>query len=153
MLGVGRYGPRGRDEDVAVRGRAVGDEPAALGVPGPDDAPRSQHDTADAGSVHIPAPSGGAVDDDERDAWIVLNEVEGVGPVTFGRLVGALGTARAVLAASVARDGSAVLVAAARDPEGGASLLAAVTAGAIASAARDPHAILAPVRRSGVEVL
>src|SRR4051794_10686229 len=106
MLGVGRYGPRGREAEGCGSGRAVGDEPAALRVPGPDDAPRSQRDPADAGSVHIPAPSGGAVDDDERDAWIVLNEVEGVGPVTFGRLVGALGTARAVLAASVARGGS-----------------------------------------------
>jgi len=48
----------------------------------------------------------------EREAWIVLAAVEGVGPVTFGALVRALGSARRVLAAAGGPGGPARLAAA-----------------------------------------
>lgn len=38
---------------------------------------------------------------EEREAWIVLAGVDGVGPVTFGRLLAAFGSARAVLDAAL----------------------------------------------------
>ena len=40
------------------------------------------------------------VADAERDAWVVLLSVSGLGPVSFGALLGAFGSARAVLAAA-----------------------------------------------------
>lgn len=89
----------------------------------------------------------------ERDAWIVLNAAVGVGPVSFGRLVGAFGSACAVLSAARGAGGVARLVAASRAPDGGTPSLASVAASAIVTAARDPSPLLIPVRRAGVSVL
>ena len=95
----------------------------------------------------------GAMDDDaERDAWVVLGEAAGVGPVSFGRLIGAFGSASAVLAAACGPRGAASLVEAVADVDGTATLVPAA-ARAIVQAANEPEAILGPVRRAGVEVL
>ena len=123
MLGIGRYGPRGAD------------------VPPPDDRTRGVHETNDA-----------MTGDAERDAWVVLGEAAGVGPVSFGRLIGVFGSATAVLAAARGRRGALILVEAVADADGSASLVPA-TARAIVQAANEPEAILGPVRRAGVEIL
>ncbi len=95
----------------------------------------------------------GAPDDDERDAWIVLNGVTGVGPVSFGRLVLAFGTATAVMAAARGPGAIGRLVAASCGPDGGAPALAPGPASGIVTAARDPSPWLVPVRRAGVSVV
>lgn len=94
-----------------------------------------------------------AADDDERDAWIVLNGVTGVGPVSFGRLVRAFGTATAVMAAARGPGAIGRLVAASCASDGGAPALAPGPASGIVEAARDPSPRLVPVRRAGVTVL
>jgi DNA processing protein len=133
MLGVGRGGPCGRDE------------PDEVGGPSPArDDPRSATPSS--------WPAAG-LDDAERDAWVVLNEVPGVGPVSFARLLAAHSTARAVLALALRRGGPAALVAATADPDGGSSSLSLSAAGLIADAAADPDGILGAVRRAGVAVL
>jgi DNA processing protein len=106
------------------------------------------------GRDEVPEVGGPArLDDRERDAWIVLSGVSGVGPVSFGRLVAAFGSAGAVLDAARSRSGPASLVAATTDADGGSPTLAPVAASAVAGAARDPSPWLVPVRRSGVAVL
>jgi DNA processing protein len=123
MLGIGRYGPLGAD------------------APRPDEPARRLPDAADA-----------MTGDAEREAWVVLGEAAGVGPVSFGRLIGVFGSASAVLAAARGRRGAVTLVEAVADADGSASLVPA-TARAIVQAATEPEAVLGPVRRSGVEIL
>lgn len=138
MLGVGRYGPLGRSEPDAAGGPAA----SARGPEGM---------TPSAPGERAPRPVG--IDGRERDAWVVLAGAEGVGPVTFGRLVASFGSAAAVL--DIARSGHGVgeLVAASRGADGGAPTLAPAGARAIADAAATPDRLLEPVRRSGVLVL
>ncbi len=130
MLGVGRWGPRGRDEPAGTGGLAQG------------------------GAVENEGerPRPGRVDAAERDAWVVLSEVEGVGPITFGRLITAFGTARGVLDAATGPRAVSTLVEAAAD-DGGGSGLPAVVARGIAAAAADPWRILGPIAQAGVDVL
>jgi DNA processing protein len=47
----------------------------------------------------------------ERDAWVVLLSVPGLGPISFGALLAAFGSARAVLEGATAPDGPARLLA------------------------------------------
>jgi DNA processing protein len=67
------------------------------------------------------APSAGTVTaaerdaDAERDAWVVLMSVSGLGPVSFGALLGAFGSAGAVLAAAAQPGGPARLMQALAD--------------------------------------
>jgi len=134
MLGVGRFGPRGGDapqldERVHCIAEAGADRPGA-----------SRPAMLD------------ALDGAERDAWVVLSEAAGVGPVSFGRLVGSFGSASAVLTAARGPRGAVILVDAMVDADGGARL-APATARAIVAVANDPEPILGPVRRAGVEVL
>ena len=96
MLGVGRYGPLGAD------------------VPPPDEPRHPAHET-----------NNDMIGDAERDAWVVLGEAPGVGPVSFGRLIGVFGSASAVLAAARARRGAVTLVDAVADIDGSGSLLPA----------------------------
>jgi DNA processing protein len=51
----------------------------------------------------------------ERDAWVVLLSVNGLGPVSFGALLAAFGSARAVLCAATGPGGPALLVRALAD--------------------------------------
>ena len=124
MLGVGRRGPLGRSE------------PDAAGGP-----PR------------VAVASGGAAADSERDAWVVLAGVDGVGPVSFARLLGAFGSAAAVLRAAADPDAAPALVAATADPDGGSPTLTPAAAGAVRAAAARPEHHLEPVRRSRVRVI
>jgi len=89
----------------------------------------------------------------ERDAWVILAGVHGVGPVSFERLVRAYGSAGAVLHAAGRRGEVARLVAASRDSEGGPATLTPDAARAIADAAREVDRRLAPTRAAGVHVL
>jgi DNA processing protein len=105
----------------------------------------------------VGGPSSGVepagVGPDERDAWIVLNEAEGVGPVSFGRLLSAFGTASAVLQVAARPGGTAELVRATVDGEGSAPRLTPAAAHAVAALARDPEPVLGPVRRAGLRAL
>jgi DNA processing protein len=92
-------------------------------------------------------------DDVERDAWVVLNGVTGVGPVSFGRLVAFYGSAAAVLGAARRTGAVAGLVAATGSQDGGGPTLAPSAGAAIVAAALDPGRLLVPVRRSGLQVL
>lgn len=134
MLGVGRGGPRGRDEPDEVGGpsrASAGDPPAPTAAAWP----------------------AAGIGDSERQSWVVLNEVPGVGPVSFARLVAAFGTAGAVLACARHDGGPGALVAATADPDGGFSSLTLSAARSVADAAADPDRVLGPVRRAGVSVL
>jgi DNA processing protein len=139
MLGIGRRGPLGRTEVEAGGG------------PSPD---REATTGATRGS---PAVEVGSVRGDptgsEREAWVVLAGVEGVGPVSFARLVGAFGGARAVLDAAGHRDALPLLVGATAGPDGGWPTLSPQAAAALRAAAASPERLLEPVRRSGVTVL
>ena len=127
MLGVGRAGACGRAE-APPAGATVAD---TFGWPG----------------------AAGDLDARERDAWVVLDSVQGVGPVSFARLIGAFGDARAVLRAATGPRGPSLLVAASAGPEGGSPSLSLAIAGAIAAAAREPDRCLDPLCESGVRAL
>lgn len=88
---------------------------------------------------------------EEHEALAVLATVAGLGPVTLGRLLLALGSARNVLEAG--RDGGAVptLIAASRDLDGLARSMPVPVAIAIAAAAQDSDRILTRLARAGVQ--
>jgi DNA processing protein len=127
MLGVGRAGAW----------RQVGPEPAGwvAGTTG----------TADAGP--------GALRDDERDAWVVLDSVIGVGPVSFARLIAAFGEARGVLEAARRPRGATALVAASAGLDDGSPTLSRAVADAVAEAAGDPRPALAALVHAGVRAV
>ena len=75
-------------------------------------------------------------DPGERDAWLALAAVPGVGPAIFGRLVGQLGGAANVLTA--ARDGRL-------DAKGSGLRLGPGVIAGVAAAARDPAAVREPL--------
>ena len=127
MLGVGRAGACGRAE-APPAGATVAD---TFGWPG----------------------AAGDLDAMERDAWVVIDSVQGVGPVSFARLIGRFGDARAVLRAATGPRGPSLLVAASAGPEGGSPSLSLAIAGAIAAAAREPDRCLHPLCESGVRAL
>ncbi len=89
---------------------------------------------------------------DERDAWVVLAGARGVGPVTFGRLLGCYGSAGAVLRDAAADGAVARLVAASAGPDTTPSL-GPTSALTIVAAAADPDRALEAVRRAGVGVV
>jgi DNA processing protein len=96
---------------------------------------------------------GGASGDvSERDAWVVLASVDGVGPVSFGRLVARFGSARAVLAEARGPDAVWRLVGATADDDG-PTTLGPEAAAALVEAASKPARALEPVRRAGLGVL
>jgi len=89
---------------------------------------------------------------DERDAWAVLGSIEGVGPVSFGRLVERFGGALPVLA-EARRRGAVRRLVAATAGEDGPTTLAPEAALAIVEAAAAPAGLLDPIRRADVRVL
>jgi DNA processing protein len=139
MLGIGRHGPLGRVE-AEVGGGPAGTRNAPAGAPG-------------AASEADRRRSGGAPAGPEREAWVVLSGVEGVGPVSFARLVGAFGSAGAVLVEAVHPDARRLMVAATVGLDGGSPTLSFQAADALCAAAAAPERYLDPVRRSGVTVL
>ncbi len=124
MLGIGRGGPLG---DMAP------------GVSGP--------------AAEHPGIGGARIDGTERDAWVVLAGVHGVGPVSFERLVGAFGSVDEVFRDARTRGAVPRLVAASCGPDGGSPTLTAEAARGIVAAAADMDRILAVVRASGVTVI
>ena len=75
-----------------------------------------------------PGPASAQDADAERDAWVVLLSVSGLGPVSFASLLAAFGSARGVLLAAAGPDGPGRLLQALTDsstdrdwPQGGGS--------------------------------
>ena len=101
MLGIGRGGPLG-----AEGARSAG----SGGAPGPltGGTPAGTFRGAD----RRDPPPGPPARLTEREAWIVLAAVEGIGPVTFGALLRAFGSSRRALEVAAGRGGSARLAAA-----------------------------------------
>ncbi len=130
MLGVGRTGP------TASWSADGGSDGVVSGPPGAID-PRGAPDLTS----------------NERDAWVVLNGAEGVGPVSFARLVEAFGSAQAVLMAATASGGPRRLVEASAERDGQSLSLVSAAARAIAEAAEHPQRHLEPVRKAGVQVV
>ena len=122
MIGVGREGPLG-----AVAETLPADEPR------PDPLQR------------MPQPI------EEHEALAVLATVAGLGPVTLGRLLLALGNARNVLAAGLGSGAVPRLIAASRDLDGLARSMPAPVAIAVAAAAQESDRILTRLMRAGVQ--
>jgi DNA processing protein len=145
MLGVSRDGPLGPVRlgpgapDPGARdpgARDPGVDPWLTGGPAP---------VPDAAGARCQPPA--MMSAAERDAWIVLSSVDGVGPAAFGALVRRAGSARAVL------DRALTGVEALRglppdpDPSGGRPRLADEVLARIAAAARAPEGPLGEVAR------
>ena len=138
MLGIGRWGPLGRDVpgDWGGGGGGGAEGGRAPGRPG------------------AVRPDGVGPDSvTEREAWVVLAGVPGLGPVSFARLLAAFGTASSILRSATEPGAAPRLVAATADRDGGSPSLGVPAAAALAVAAADPDLVLAPVRRSGVSVI
>ncbi len=120
VLGVARAGP--------------------LGEPHPSDG-------RNAGIPPVPEAPGRAP---EREAWAVLASVDGIGPMTLGALLRALGDGRGVLTAAGGPRGAERLVEAAASE--GIRLEPAVAAGAVSAADRS-GLILASIERAGLVVV
>lgn len=88
----------------------------------------------------------------EREALAVLVSVSGLGPVTLGGLVRALGSPAGVLAVARGSRGAQSLVAASLDA-GERRELTVALAREIVTAADQAERILAPIRRSGLRLL
>lgn len=115
MLGVGRAGPVGPGGPVADGGLVAPPGARTAGGSGPSG---GRSDPADRGRVAEPrsrrtAREAGRQRLTERDAWTALAAVDGLGPVSFGVLVRAFGSARAAIARAERPGGPARLVAAA----------------------------------------
>jgi len=89
---------------------------------------------------------------EERDAWVVLAGAQGVGPVTFARLLGTYGSAAAVLRDACAPGAIGRLVDASAAPDA-PPVLSAASAVTVVAAASDPDRALDAVRRAGVRVV
>ena len=88
-------------------------------------------------------------DPDERDAWVVLASVGGLGPVGFGALLRRFGSGREILEIARLPDGAARLL----DPLDPRHLVDEEVASRIVAAAVDPEAIVGRVRDAGVTAL
>lgn len=95
MLGIGRTGPLG----AAEVGR---DDDSNVPDPGRPVVAVEREDAVRATPARL----------SEREAWIVLAAVEGIGPVTFGALLRAFGSGRRALAVAAGPGGTARLAAA-----------------------------------------
>lgn len=102
-----------------------------------------------AGAPSAAPPASGRLS--ERDGWVVLASVSGLGPVGFGALLRSYGSAREILVAARLPDGIAALVRASRDDD--RARFGEAVAAAIGAAARDPGPILEVVRAAAVSVV
>ena len=118
MLGVQTLGPvvprRVAEDEALAEGSSVRFAPAPQ--QGMDEPCRPE----EAIEPSVTAATRGVSADLERDAWVVLLSVSGLGPVSFGALLTAFGSARAVLEGATAPDGPARLLAALADAEAAA---------------------------------
>ncbi len=87
--------------------------------------------------------------DAERDAWVVMASVDGLGPVAFGAMLRRFGNGRSVLEAARHPGGSRLLSVAA-DP---ADRLESVVAGRLVAAAREADLIVGRAAELGLAVL
>ena len=140
MLGVGRGGPLGPFGAASPEATATGS--ATVGTaragPPPDDGPRHA-----GGPAAEPRLS-------EREAWVVLASVEGLGPVTFGALLRAFGSARRVLDVAARPAGAARLVAGAAGEE---LRLGPEVASAVGRAGDASRALLGRLAATGVAAI
>ncbi len=114
MLGVGRGGPLGAPG--AVTGHATSGPSA--GTAQADAAGRGSEAGSPGHATRPPSPRSGRTAGppgvlSERDAWVALAAVDGLGPVTFGALLRSLGSGRRILDVASGRSGARRIVAAA----------------------------------------
>ena len=100
-----------------------------------------------------PRPAAAGLSAVRRDAIAVLLSVDGLGPITLGRLVSRLGSPEAVLSVARRAGGEAALVDAGRAPDGEWRPLPTAVAASIVDAARRRDAILADIERHGLRVV
>jgi DNA processing protein len=89
----------------------------------------------------------------DREALAVLLSVNGLGPLTLGRLVDRLGSPAAILEVAAGIGGPAALVDGSRAAEGEWRAMPLAVADAIAAAAADRDRLLEQVTRSGLRVV
>ncbi len=89
----------------------------------------------------------------DRDAIAVLLSVHGLGPLTLGRLVTALGSPAAILDVAAGARGAAEIVEASGSTDGEARLMPASVAKGVADAAHGRARILAEIEREGLRVV
>jgi DNA processing protein len=139
VLGVGRGGPLGVAAEVA---RAPDRAPVPGAEPSAGHGPAASR--AQGGASRRPAAAARL---GEREAWIALAAVDGLGPVTFGGLLRAFGSARDAVEIAARRGGAGRLVRA----MGGEGLrLDPGVAAAIAAAGARAPALLARLDALGV---
>lgn len=127
MLGVGRAGPLGPTTLVASDRSATGDAGVAAG--------------------------GATITERERDALAVLVSIPGLGPATLARLIGAVGSAAAVLDVGRRPGGTRRLQAAAPAVGGRPGGVTGDVAAAIATAARESERTIETIRANGLLVV
>ena len=147
MLGVGVGGPvsgaeGGEDE------KAMG--PEASGVAGPL-AIEPPVPAAGAGGTRGSGGSNATAGLTEREAWVVITSVEGLGPVGFGALLGHFGSGRAILDVAARPGASALFVRAAA--EGPRRIFGESVANLIVKAAAEPETVLGEIEAAGLTVV
>jgi len=101
----------------------------------------------------VPEGSGGVRRLADRDAWVVIAGVSGVGPVSFGRLLGVFGGASGIAVAAASPNAVGRLVEATASQDGGTPTLSAQAAAELIAAMGDPEPRLRRVERSGLAVV
>ncbi len=158
MLGVGRGGPLG---SAALRGSSAGVQPVAepraangetrvdgRGAPTAGRVGTGGRGASTGGRGPRAAAPGRPLT--EREAWIVLAAVEGLGPVTFGALLRAFGSARRAVEVTAGRGGVPRLV---RDVAGEGLRMDPALAAAIAGARSGAAALLGRLDALGVRAV
>ena len=111
------------------------------------------------GAAEASRPPGRGLDDTERDAWVVLSAVDGLGPATFARLLRAFGSAGAILAIASRPAGVESLLgvasacAADSDERNGERWLDPKVAAGIVVAASERQGIIGRVEALGLTVI
>jgi DNA processing protein len=105
------------------------------------------------GRVARPRAFGQPLGDEDRDALAVLLSVDGLGPLTLGRLVERLGSPAAILDVAAESNGPATLLQSSKATDREWRMMPGAVATAIAAAAVDKARILEDVARSGVRVV
>jgi DNA processing protein len=93
------------------------------------------------------------MDDADREALAVLLSVDGLGPLTLGRLVDRLGSPAAILDAAGGTGGASAILAGSRSAEGEWRTMPRPVAAAIVAAAGNRSKLLEEVSRSGLRVV
>lgn len=99
------------------------------------------------------APSVAPLREQDREALAVLLSVNGLGPLTLGRLVDRLGSPAAILEVAAGTGGPAALVDGSRAADGEWRTMPLAVADAIAAAAANRVRLLEQVTRSGLRVV